>query len=233
MTRTYRITKQLPPLTSPGARTSHINRAFNAALGQLLARGDGNWYARLYEKYINIAPRFWPTPDDCDRWSDVDPNDAALERMLARGELRFGYCTGEPYVYLVDGSRTGFDHELGTAVAQVMSEHFFGDPDRLRAAWKEVQLASDEQADKLAALHAGLVDDVFDVALSGQMMLPAQYLGGLALEWTAPTAMLFTAINYTGRHRDVLALAQLERLCSSDLDEFLSYAIAESRRLNL
>jgi hypothetical protein len=233
MTRTYRITKQLPPLTPPGARTSHINRAFNAALGQLLARDQGSWYARLYEKYINIAPRFWPTADDCDRWSDVDPTDAALERLLASGELRFGYCAGEPYVYLVDGLRTGFDYELGTAVVQVISEHFFDSPDRLSASWKEVKLPSDEQADKLAALHAGLVDDAFDVALSGQMMLPTEYLGGLALEWTAPTAMLFTAISYTGRHRDVLALEQLERLRSTDVDEFRAYAIAQSKRLNL
>jgi hypothetical protein len=233
MTPRYEITKQIPPLASRGTRVSHINRAFNAALGELLARDDGNWYARLYEKYINIAPRFWPTADNCDRWPDIDPNNASLQRMLGRGELRFGYCTGEPYVYRVDGLRAGFDYELGTAVAQVMSEHFFGDPNRLVAAWKEVQLASDEQADKLAALHQGLVDDVFDVALSGQMMLPTQYLGGVAIEWTAPTAMLFTAISYTGRHRDVLPIQQLERLRSTDVDEFRSYAIEASQRLNL
>lgn len=233
MSRRYKITKQLPSLSSPGTRASHINRAFNAALAELLARADGLWYARLYEKYMNVAPRFWPTADDCDRWSDVDPKDAALERVLARGELRLGYCAGEPYVYRVDGLLTGFDYELGTAVAQVMSQHFFGDPDRLIAAWKEVQIASDEQADKLAALHGGLVDDEFDVALSGQMMLPTEYLGGLALEWTAPTAMLFTAITYTGRHRDVLAVEQLEKLRSTDLEDFRTHAIAESRRSNL
>lgn len=233
MSRKYRISTQIPPLAVPGTRASHINRAFNAALGQLLAQDNGQWYAQLYEKYMNIAPRFLPTAADCDRWSDVDGKDAALQRMLSRGELRFGYCGGEPYVYLIDGSRTGFDYELGTAVVRIMSEHFFADPERLTAAWEAVQLASDEQADKLATLHKGLVDDNFDVALSGQMMLPTQYLEGLAIEWTAPTAMLFTAITYTGRHRDVLDLQRLDRLRSTDLDQFRSYAIEQSQRSNL
>jgi hypothetical protein len=32
----YAITGQIPPLAAPGTRTSHINRPFNATLGDFL-----------------------------------------------------------------------------------------------------------------------------------------------------------------------------------------------------
>jgi hypothetical protein len=230
---TYGITTQIPPLAPPGTRSSHINRAFNAALGELLAEDDGKRYARLYESYMNIAPRFVPSGGDCDRWSDVDTDDAALKRMLASGKVRFGYCAGEPYVWIVDGVRTGFDFDLGTAVVRNLSTHFFSDPNQLAADWIEVQVSGDDQADKLTSLHKGLVDNTFDVALSGQMMLPTAYLGGLAIEWTSPTAMLFTAISYTGRQRSVIDVQKLEDMRSSDLPTFKAFAIDESDRLNL
>lgn len=225
----YEITQQIPPLIPPGTRTSHINRAFNAALGELLLRDGGIHYDRLYEKYIGIAPRFRPTAGDCDRWSDVDEHDDALQRAFTRGTIRFGYVSGAPYVYWKNGERLGFDFELATVLTMIISEHY---AKPLAAAWKEVQPDGDDQADKLKTLFAGLSTD-FDLALAGQMMLPQAYLGGLPIEWTAPTAMLFTAISYTGRDRRKLDVAKIESLHSADLAAFQEYAIAETKRLGL
>jgi ABC-type amino acid transport substrate-binding protein len=233
----YEITKQIPPLVPPGTRSSHINRAFNAALAEFLAQGEGKRYEQRYERYIGIAPRFRPTGGDCDSWTDVDEQDGALQAMVDRRRIRFGYSPGAPYVYRQSGYLTGFDYELGNAVAERMSEHFFGKDGELTAEWVEVSATgaagTDEQADKLTLLYDGLVAGSFDLALSGQMMLPVANLGGLAIQWTAPTAMLFTAISYTGRDRRVIDQEALTALHSADLPAFEAWAVAETRRLNL
>lgn len=229
----YHVTDQIPPLASPGTRSSQINQVFNAALGVFLNEQDGKVYDDLYKHYIGTAPRFRPHASDCDPWVAVQDQDDALKALLRRGSIRFGYVPGAPYVYCEDEKLTGFDHDLGAALARLISAHYHGDPHRLRAEWVEVTLASDEQSDKLKALHQGLTDGDFDLALSGQMMLPEDFLGGLDLEWTAPTALLFTAISYTGKDREKLDQEKLKALHSGDLPAFQNYAVAESQRLDL
>lgn len=229
----YRITDQIPPLAAPGTRNSQINQVFNAALGVFLSERKGEAYDELYESYMGIKPRFRPSAGDCDPWVAVKDQDDSLKALLRGGVLRFGYVPGAPYAYCQDGKLTGFDYEMGTALAGIIGEHYHGDRDRLRAEWVEVKLASDEQADKLKALHQGLMEGDFDLALSGQMMLPEEYLGGLDLEWTAPTALLFTAISYTGKDREKIDQEALAKLHSGDLPAFQDYAVNESTRLGL
>ena len=229
----YQITDQIPPLAAPGTRSSQINQVFNAALGAFLGEQEGRAYDDLYKKYMGIAPRFRPSAGDCDPWVAGKDKDDSLKALLSRGVLRFGYIPGAPYVYWSGEARTGFDFDLGEALTRIISTHYYDDPQRLRADWVEVPLASDEQADKLKALHKGLTEGDFDLALSGQMMLPEDFLGGLDLEWTAPTALLFTAISYTGMDREKLDQTKLEALHSGDLPAFQDYAVEESQRLDL
>lgn len=228
-----RITSQLPPLPARGTRTSPINRVFNAALGELLDQQSGMRYRHLYKKYIGIEPRFSPQSSDCDPW--VDAGNSELKALLARGVLRFGYAPGAPYVYWQEGRRTGLDYELGTALTEIISLHYCGDAHHLQAEWHEVTVpAGDEQAEKLGTLCQGLAGGLFDIALTGQMMLPAAYLPqGYTVEWTAPTALLFTGITYNGRDRHVLDLRKLAGIRSGTLADFLDYAVAESQRLQL
>ncbi len=226
-----RISSQLP---KPGARTSAINRVFNAALGELLDEQSGMRYRSLYKQYIGIEPRFSPKSSDCDLW--VDDGDSELQALLTRGVLRFGYTVGAPYVYWEDRKRTGLDHDLGMALTEIISRRYCGgDAHRLRAEWRELALPpGDEQSGKLAVLCQGLADGAFDIALTGQMMLPSDYLPkGYEVEWTAPTALLFTGITYNGRDHQALDLPQMEAIRSSTLADFLSYAQAESQRLQL
>ncbi len=230
---TYHITSQIAPLPKPGTRRSHVNRAFNAALGEFLALENGKAYAQLYENYMNTVPRFAPKGGDCDRWSDVDVRDAALQRVLTTGALRFGYTIGAPYVYWENAHRTGFDYDLATELTKILSRHFFGADDRLTATWTEVTLTGGDQADKLTDLYNGLASDDYDLALAGQMILPTAYLGGLPIEWTAPTAILFTNISYTGRDSNLLDVENLKTLLSTDLANFQAYAIEESQRTGL
>jgi hypothetical protein len=208
----YKITKQIPPLLPPGARTSQINRVFNAALGEFLDQQGGATYDKLYKKYIGIAPRFRPGSSDCDPW--IEPAD----------------FDGAPYVYEEKGRRTGLDFELGEAIAGLIARKYAVP---LVARWVAVTPAGDDQADKLASLFAGLGEDDYDLALSGQMMLPEQYLGGLPIEWTAPTSLLFTAINWTGRDAGKLDVRKMKALHSGDLPEFQAFAIEESKRRKL
>jgi len=226
----YLITPQIPPLIPPDTRTSHINRAFNAALAEFLALEGGASYGTLYEKYMNIAPRFRPTGRDCDAWSDVDENNDALQQMFARGTLRIGYVAGAPYVYYQNGALTGFDFELAGELTQIIAKHY---GKALTPSWEPVVPDGGDQADKLKKLYQGLVGGTFDLALAGQMMLPTAYLSGLPIEWTAPTAMLFTNISWTGRDRDKLDVIKLEALRGGDLDAFIAYAVAETQRINL
>jgi hypothetical protein len=227
----YRITRQIPPLAAPGTRVSAVNRAFGAALGELLSAQDGAWYDHLYARYMGIAPRFRPQASDCDPWPDA--GEAGLAAVLRRGTLRLGYVAGAPYVYRGEARLTGFDHDLGEAAAERIGARYLGGPHALRCEWVEAETGAGEQADKLATLAAGLADGAFDVALSGQMMLPAANVGDLPIEWTAPTSILFTAVTYTGRDRGALDLRRMAALHSGDLPALEAYAAEESRRLGL
>ncbi len=229
----YRVTKQITPPAKPGTRASQVNRLFNAALKALLAQESGARYAGLYERYMGIAPRFAPQATDCDDWTDVDAKDAAVQAVLERGVLRLGYVAGAPYVYRDQGDLTGFDHDLAQALTGLVSLKYCDDARRMRTEWVEVEPGGTDQTDKLKALHQGLVDGRFDVALSGQMMLPDDFMKGVAVEWTAPTAMLFTGISYTGRDRTKLDVAKLEALRGGELSDFAAWAASESRRLSL
>ncbi len=229
----YEITTQIPPLAAPGTRISQVNRVFNAALGVLLDQQDGSRYEHLYTRYMGTAPRFRPRSSDCDPWVPADDVGDELKGVLERGVLRFGFVSGAPYVYRSEGRLTGFDHDLGEALAEIIGEHYHGASHGFRAEWVEVAPSGTEQADRLRELAAGLTDGKFDVALSGQMMLPQDEVGDLPIEWTAPTALLFTAISYTGRDRDKLDLEKLAALGSGDLPAFEAHAAGESRRLSL
>ena len=229
-----RITEQLAPLAKPDVRTSPINRAFNAALGEFLNQKPGMAYRDLYKKYIGIEPRFSPSGSDCDSW--VDAEDPELKALLARGVLRFGYVEGAPYVTGDEKPRSGLDYELGEALAEIIGLHYLGDAHGLATDWKKVtpETGGDEQQAKLEALCGGLAEGLFDIALTGQMMLPPDYLPkGYEVEWTAPTALLFTAITYNGRDRYLLNPRQMDGIQSGTLEDFLGYALAESQRIPL
>lgn len=226
-----RISKELLPFPKPSARA--INRVFNAALGELLGRESGRQYEQIYKRYVGTAPRFSPRSSDCDSW--VDAADGELSALLARGEIRFGYVASAPYFYGKDDELSGLDFDLGTAVTEIISQHYFGDGRRLRARWTPLSPPpGDEQVGKLQVLCESLAKGEVDLALTGQMMLPPNYLpAGYDIEWTAPTALLFTAITYNGRDRQALNLRQLRGLRSGSLDDFMRYALAESQRLSL
>lgn len=229
----YAITKQIPPLATPGTRTSQINRVFNAGLAAFLNQQEGMHYEHLYNRYMGTAPRFRPRSSDCDPWVTTVEMNSELRALLDSGVIRFGYVPGAPYVYSENDELTGFDYELAQSVTELIGMRYFSDAHRLRAEWVEVKLASDEQSDKLTALYKGLLHSDFDIALSGQMMLPLEYMKGIDIEWTAPTAMLFTAITYTGRDQDKLDMDKLSALYHADLPAFQEYAAEESRRLDL
>lgn len=234
-----RITSSLAPLPAPGTRLSPINRVFNAALGELLDEQAGLRYREIYEKFIGIAPRFPPASSVCDPW--VDAEDEELKALLSRGVLRIGCTENAPYVSGEGPERTGLDVELGRAVTEIISRHYLGDAGRLRADWivakdepGDGEPEGDEQTRRLKALCRGLADSDFDLALTGQMMLPADYLpADYDLEWTAPTALLFTGITYNGRDRHRLNLRRMRGIRSGTLADFLRYVLSESRRLDL
>jgi hypothetical protein len=178
-----------------------LARVFDAALRTYLATPER--YRRLYGSYVGVAPRFVPSVDD-GGW--VEASEPTLARVLKRGVLRFGYCEGAPYVYHdpSSGELAGVDWELGNALAEIIRDQYYhAVPGRgLRAQWVSVPVAADgdPEAGKLSALHEGLERVDFDLAMSGQANLssggPAE---ALQVEWTAPTALLFTNILYTGR----------------------------------
>jgi hypothetical protein len=228
-----RITSQLAPLAAPGTRVSAINRVFNAALGEFLDRRSGESYQNLYKKYIGIEPRFSPQSSGCDPW--VDAEDPELKALLARGVIRYGYVAGAPYVAGTGEQRTGLDYELGVALAEIISLRYLGDAHRLGTDWQEMTpQPGDEQSEKLKVLCEGLAGGDFDIALTGQMLLPKEYLPpDYEVEWTAPTALLFTAITYNGLDHRLLNLRRLDRIQSGTVEDFMSYAVAESRRLGL
>lgn len=182
-----------------------LNAALCAAFRQYLSSPDA--YRQLYASHLGVAPKFVPTGDDV-AWPS--PGDDALSRVLKSGVLRFGYAEGDPYVYHGgpdhDGELMGLDWELGNVLtAIVRGQYFHYAPGKgLRAEWVRVTVppGGDPEVGRFNVLHAGLVDGLFDVAMSGQADLSADQTSPAAtreVSWTAPTALLFTNILYTGK----------------------------------
>jgi hypothetical protein len=180
---------------------SPLGSVFDAAFRTYLQNPER--YRRLYGTYLGVVPRFVPGGGE-GAWTSA--SDPVLARVLRRGVLRFGYAEGPPYVYHEDnGELAGLDWELGNALTEIIRDQYFhAMPGRgLRAEWVqvEVQPALDPEAARFEALHRGLRTGRFDVAMSGQANISAT--GGATdamheVDWTSPTALLFTNILYTG-----------------------------------
>jgi ABC-type amino acid transport substrate-binding protein len=180
---------------------SPLGSVFDAALRTYLA--DPERYRRLYGTYLGVVPKLVP-PAGEGAWTPA--SDPALARVLRRGVLRFGYSESPPYVYHEDnGELAGLDWELGNALAEIIRDQYFhAVPGRgLRAEWVKVQVqpAADPEAARFDALYRGLRTGRFDIAMSGQADISAT--GGATpwmrdVDWTSPTALLFTNVLYTG-----------------------------------
>lgn len=180
---------------------SPLGSVFDAALRTYLQNPER--YRRLYGTYLGVVPRFVPAAGE-GAWTSA--SDPVLARVLRRGVLRFGYSEGAPYVYHADnGELAGVDWELGNALTEIIRDQYFhAVPGRgLRAEWVKVEVhaGGDPEAARFDALHRGLRTGRFDVAMSGQANISAT--GGATdamreVDWTSPTALLFTNILYTG-----------------------------------
>ncbi|HEX6371635.1 MAG TPA: hypothetical protein VF006_22130 [Longimicrobium sp.] len=183
--------------------------AFDAASHTYLADHPDR-YARLYATYLGVEPRLVPAPGAA-AWPPA--SDPVLDRVLRSGVLRFGYGAGgedeaAPYVYHAENKElAGLDWELGNALAEII-RHRYGHavPGKgLRAEWIRVQVPAgggDPERARFDALLEALRAGRIDIAMSGQADIRAS--GGAAadeVDWTAPTALLFTNILYTGRGR--------------------------------
>jgi hypothetical protein len=182
-----------------------VNAALCAAFHEYLA--DPERYSQLYASYLGVAPKLVP---ECGDVPWPRPADPTLSRVLNSGVLRFGYAEGDPYVYHGgpdhDGELMGLDWELGNALAAIIREQYFhyAPGKGLRAEWVRVTVppGGDPEVGRFNVLHAGLMDGLFDVAMSGQADLSGDQTSPAAtreVSWTAPTALLFTNILYTGK----------------------------------
>jgi|GEM_PF-3114650 len=189
---------------------SPLGSVFDAAYAVYLQNPER--YRRLYGSYLGVVPRFVPTAQG-GAWTAA--SDPVLAEVLERGVLRFGYADGGPYVYHEEnGELAGVDWELGNALAEIIRDQYFhAVPGRgLRAEWVrvDVQAGGDPEAARFDALYRGLRTGRFDVAMSGQANIGTG-TGASAhmreVDWTSPTALLFTNILYTGR--DDYALSAL------------------------
>jgi hypothetical protein len=191
--------------TSTQYQRSSLARVFDAAFATYLASAQS--YRHLYGTYLGTEAKFVPTVDD---GSWVSASDATLSRVLKSGVLRFGYVDGvAPYVYRGDAPSAelrGLDWELGNALTAIIRDQYFSYATGrgLRAEWikVDVQSGGDPEAAKFDALHDGLQRGLFDIAMSGQANISTDLTssaGTREVDWTAPTALLFTNILYSGR----------------------------------
>jgi hypothetical protein len=190
---------------SPSSREhepSPLGSVFDAAFAAYLQNPER--YRRLYGSYLGVVPKFVPSSTG-GAWTAA--GHPVLARVLRRGVLRFGYSEGGPYVYREDnGELAGVDWELGNALTEIIRDQYFhAVPGRgLRAEWVpvEVQGGGDPEAARFDALYRGLRTGRFDIAMSGQANIGTD-AGASAhmreVDWTSPTALLFTNLLYTGR----------------------------------
>jgi hypothetical protein len=197
-----RIAIQRVADTSTQHEPSPLGSVFDAAFAAYLASPER--YRRLYGTYLGVVPKFVPSSGG-GAWTEA--GDPVLARVLKRGVLRFGYSEGGPYVYHEDnGELAGVDWELGNALTEIIRDQYFhAVPGRgLRAEWVKVEVleGGDPEAARFDALYRGLRTGRFDVAMSGQANISTD-AGASAhmreVDWTSPTALLFTNILYTGR----------------------------------
>jgi hypothetical protein len=184
---------------------------FNAAFREYLA--DPEPYRQLLATYLGVLPKFVPTAE-AGAW--VRAGDPALAAVLERGVLRFGYTEAPPYVYhlptadpAVPGELAGLDWELGNALTAIIRGHYFAAaPHRgLRAEWVRVDVSGqgDAEVGKFDAMVGGLRDGRFDVAMAGQANISNDFGSSAStreVDWTTPTALLFTNVLYTGLGRE-------------------------------
>jgi ABC-type amino acid transport substrate-binding protein len=182
-----------------------LARVFDAAFHAYLATPER--YRRLYGSYLGAAPKFVPVADG-GGW--VEATEPSLAAVLRRGVLRFGYAEGAPYVYHdpASGELAGVDWELGNALTEIIRDQYYhAVPGRgLRAEWVRVQVpeGGDPEAARFEVLLEGLRRGAFDIAMSGQADISATEgasPGTAEVDWTAPTALLFTNVLYSGRGR--------------------------------
>lgn len=197
-----RISIQRVGASSVEHEPSPLGSVFDAAFAVYLSNPER--YRRLYGSYLGVVPKFVPTSTG-GAWTVA--SDAVLAGVLKRGVLRFGYAEGAPYVYHDDnGELAGVDWELGNALTEIIRDQYFhAVPGRgLRAEWVRVEVpaAADPEAARFGALYQGLRTGAFDIAMSGQANISTT-AGATAemldVDWTSPTALLFTNILYTGR----------------------------------
>lgn len=197
--------------TATAHERSALSNVFGAAMRGYLA--DPERYRQLYATYLGRTPKFVPASDD-GVW--VAPSDASLSRVLRGGVLRFGYSEGAPYVYHgAGGELAGFDWELGNALTAIIRDHYFyyAGTRGLRAEWVRVEVTEqgDPEMARFNALHDALKRGLCDIAMSGQADLGGN-LGTAPstreVDWTGPTALLFTNILYTGRDGHDLSALQ-------------------------
>jgi hypothetical protein len=190
--------------TSTTYERSALTSALCAAFRTYLANPEA--YRQLYATYLGVTPKFLPACEG--EWPS--PTEPTLARVLSSGVLRFGYAEGAPYVYhggaKADGELMGMDWELGNALTAIIRAQYFSHaPGKgLRAEWVRVTVPAggDPEVNRFNVLNSGLEDGLFDVAMSGQADLSADAgspAGTRMVSWTAPTALLFTNILYTGK----------------------------------
>lgn len=196
--------------TSSQYERSSLARVFDIALETYLAIPQA--YQRLYASYLGTQMKFTPVSDE-GAW--VSPTEARLAAIFQRGTLRFGYADVAPYVYQggpPNAGLRGVDWELGHALTEIIRKQYAERTaaSGLRAEWIKVEVPAegDPEAAKFDALHVGLQNGDFDIAMSGQANISTDQ-GSSAqareVDWTAPTALLHTNILYTGRDGYVLS----------------------------
>lgn len=231
------ISDDLPPLDRPGTRSSQLVRLFNAGLRELMAFGQGRLYDQLYRQFVGVLPLFRPNIEVFDQWSDVDFSDPTIVRVRDEEILRIGYIEERPYVYLENGKLTGLDHSLGEAVAQNISRYYCDDGQDIRIEWVALESSGGSQTDRLKAYVSALNNHHIDLVLGGQMMLPdweiEAALNGQKLSWMAPSAILFTTVNYTGKDTHLIDVKQLKNLQSNDFHALCELCVRASLNENL
>jgi hypothetical protein len=183
-------------------QSSSLASVFCAAFRSYLSDPDA--YRQLYCTYLGVLPRLTPV---CGEGTWMAPGATALARVLKSGVLRFGYVEADPYVYHGSNSQLmGLDWELGNALTAIIRDQYFyyAHGKGLRAEWIGVKAAAegDPEAAKFNALYKGLKLGLFDIAMSGQANISGDASSPATtreVDWTAPTALLFTNILYTGR----------------------------------